>query len=353
MKYNRNGIGWMAQQFSQLTTPESLASLLGVQPDLLQSLATQPQYNTFRVPKKNGTFRLIEDPEPHLKQVQKRLNTYLQCAYYRQRTAAAYGFQINIEDDNDDRNILTNARRHIGKCWMLNADFEDFFHQIQYEWVLRIFSQDGFAFDPQLAELLARLTTYTGRLPMGAPTSPVLSNLAVIPFDLALDELARSRGWTYTRFADDLTFSSDEYINPTSIQEVRALASTFGLLFNESKFMIRSQAVPKLVTGLVVTDSDVLLPDLFVSETLLEIGKLGNLLEIHHRSGRPETQWLEHYRKQIEGQLAFAEFVLNDDDDQLQHLRKAFQEAQHTDFACEPVSWINAVYLEPASRSLY
>lgn len=354
MKYNRKGVGWMAQQFSQLSTPDSLARLLGIQPNLLQSLAANPQYNTFQVPKKNGSFRLIEDPDPHLKQVQKRLNTYLQCAYYRHRTPAAYGFQIAVEDDNDDRNILTNARRHMGRDWMLNADFEDFFHQIHYDWVLRLFSNDVFSFGTELATMLAQLTTYTGRLPMGAPTSPVLSNLATIPFDLALDALSRTCGWVYTRFADDLTFSSNTYITPNQIREIRALAGTFGLVFNEAKFMTRSPGTDKLVTGLVVSEANVHLPDLFMSETLSEIQKLGNLLEIHHRSGRPEARWLEQYRQQVEGQLTFAEFVLDETDQQLQLLRKAYLDAQQqTEFINEPVSWINAVYLEPASHTLY
>ena len=135
---------------------------------------------------------------------------------------------------------------------MINADFENFFHQISYDWVLRLFSRDVFSFNEDLADLLARLTTYSGRLAMGAPTSPVLSNLAAIPFDKAVADMARTRQWTFTRFADDLTFSADECIGPAAVQEFRHLATSFGLVFNEAKFAVRSPSVPKLVTGLVV-----------------------------------------------------------------------------------------------------
>lgn len=335
----------MAQQFGQLTDPASLSCLLGVQPHLLQLLAVQPHYKTFRVPKKNGTFRLIEDPEPHLKQVQKRLNSYLQAVYYLRRTTAAYGFQIAVDDDNDDRNILTNAQRHLGNGWMLNADFQDFFHQISYDWVFRLFNQEIFSFDSELAELLTRLTTYTGRLAMGAPTSPVLSNLATIAFDGALSEMARLRGWTFTRFADDLTFSSDSPFGPTDTQELRNLATTFGLSFNEAKFTIRSPSVPKTVTGLVLRNGCVELPESFVDDTLTEIGKLKHLLEIHYRSGRPTALWLEQYQQQIEGQMTFAEFVLAETDGQLRTLRFAYRNALQPAEICEPVSWINAAYL--------
>ena len=351
MNYTRKRVGWLAQQFSQLTDPDSLGQLLGMQTHLLQLLAVQPRYNTFRVPKKNGTFRLIEDPEPHLKQVQKRLNTYLQAVYYLRRTPAAYGFQIAVNGDNDARNILTNARQHVGKSWMLNADFQDFFHQVTYEWVVRLFSHDLFPFGVDLAELLARLTTYTGRLPMGAPTSPVLSNLAAIPFDSAVDTLARPQGWAYTRFADDLTLSGNDCFGPAAIQELRTEA-VFGLAFNESKFVVRSPAVEKIVTGLVVTADGVALPQSFVEDTLVEIDKLKHLLEIHYRSGRPMARWVEQYQQQIAGQITFAEFVLDDANEQLQQLRLAYQRALQSTDTCEPVSWINAAYVEPASRSL-
>ncbi|MGA0560704.1 reverse transcriptase domain-containing protein [Larkinella sp. VNQ87] len=133
MNYTLKKVRWLARQFHQLTHPESLCRLLGVQKHQVQLLAVQPHYNTFRVPKKNGKYRLVEDPEPHLKQVQKALNRYLQAVYYLRRTPAAYGFQIAVEDDPDERNILTNARKHLGNPWMLNADFQDFFHQIDSE----------------------------------------------------------------------------------------------------------------------------------------------------------------------------------------------------------------------------
>ncbi|GAB4052778.1 reverse transcriptase family protein [Spirosoma litoris] len=353
MNYTLQRVRWLAQQFGQLTTPDGLSQLLGVQKHLLQLLAVQPHYNTFRVPKKNGTFRLIEDPEPHLKQIQKRLNTYLQAVYYLRRTPAAYGFQIAVEGDNDTRNILTNARKHLYTGWMLNADFQDFFHQITYDWVYRLFSHELFTFGEELAELLTRLTTYHERLAMGAPTSPVLSNLAAIPFDDTVAKMAQSRTWIYTRFADDLTFSSDTPFGPDDMQELRRLAATMGLVFNESKFSILSPSVNKKVTGLILNNGQIELPISFVDETLMEIGKLRHIMEIHYRSGRPATDWLEKYQQQIEGQMTFARFVLADTDSQLQDLQQAYQNALQLIDTCEPVSWINSAYLESANHSLY
>ncbi|MGA0560705.1 hypothetical protein ACO2Q8_28830 [Larkinella sp. VNQ87] len=181
---------------------------------------------------------------------------------------------------------------------------------------------------------------------MGAPTSPVLSNLATIGFDRALGELARLRGWVYTRFADDLTFSADEPFTAHDVQEIRALAAAHALVFNEEKFAVRSPGTRKTVTGLDLTETRVVLPPAFVDETLAEIGKLKYLLEIHYRSGRPTTDWLDQYQQQIEGQLAFADFVLDPDDAQLSVLRTAYQNALLSPDTCEPVSWINTAYLQ-------
>ena len=111
--------------------------------------------------------------------MQSVLNDYLQAVYWLQKTSSAYGFVIRPTDARDEpRNIVTNAEQHLRKAWLLNADLEDFFHYVTADEVLRVFTEKPFEFPTDLANLLTRLTTLNGRLPMGAPTSPVLSNLA-------------------------------------------------------------------------------------------------------------------------------------------------------------------------------
>jgi len=93
---------------------------------------------------------------------------------------------------------------------VLNIDLKDFFHDFSVDRVRNIFMAPPFSFHHQLASLLAIITTYYNKLPMGAPSSPVLSNLACLVMYKQMEELALQSGWNYSRYADDLTFSLDE-----------------------------------------------------------------------------------------------------------------------------------------------
>ncbi|MCB0583386.1 MAG: RNA-directed DNA polymerase, partial [Phaeodactylibacter sp.] len=179
-----------AKRFLSSGTLEELALYLGKASLKLLALAELPSYNEFRIPKKSGGMRRIEDPTPELKKVQRKLNDYLQAVYHFQRTDAAYGFLANPVDDPSPRHILSNARVHMGCRWLLNVDAKDFFHMVSEERVKQVFQSGPFHFEEPIAGLLASLCCYKGRLPMGAPTSPILSNFASVPMDHALMELA-------------------------------------------------------------------------------------------------------------------------------------------------------------------
>jgi hypothetical protein len=94
MSYTLQSVSFFGKQFRAIRIPEDLSELLKIGLHLLQLLAISHNYNTFNIRKRNGKSRFIEDPEPHLKQVQKHLNHYLQSVYYFQKPLAAYGFQI-------------------------------------------------------------------------------------------------------------------------------------------------------------------------------------------------------------------------------------------------------------------
>lgn len=202
------------------------------------------------------------------------------------RTSAAYAFQLSDDDElHEIRNILTNAQSHLNRAWMLNADFLDFFHQVRQQEVFEIFFAPPFNFSEELAMLLMRLTTYKGRLPMGAPTSPVLSNFATIGLDFDLLDFSKKNRWTYTRYADDLTFSSNSAITDGHLLEIRGICNMYGYVFNEKKVKIFSPAMPKTVTGLKVSDC-VGLPDDYAENLSAEIQKLAHALEINYHSNR-------------------------------------------------------------------
>ena len=174
------------KKFCNLRSVSELCLLLKTDKRKLELLANQPPYKTFTVPKKDGGERLIEAPGGPLKKVQGVLNRYLQSAYYLEKSAAAHGFVVGVRNDDDRRNVLTNAQKHLGKTYLLNIDLRDFFHSVTRDQVLDILLKPPFKFKRQLPDLLADLLAYNGRLPMGAPTSPVLSNFACRELDRRL-----------------------------------------------------------------------------------------------------------------------------------------------------------------------
>lgn len=333
-----------AEQFCRIRSVSDLATALHTPSHVLMLWGLQPSYKTFAVPKKDGSFRHIEDPDPALKKIQRSLNDYLQSCYFCQRTQAAYGFLINPADDPDPRNILTNAQRHAGKDWLLNVDFEDFFHSVSDHTVCNVFLSDRFSFDHETAELLTRLTTRNARLPMGAPTSPILSNFASIDLDHDLLAFANTRHWTYTRFADDLTFSSDNPIDWYSVLEIRALTHTHGFTFNEEKFRLCSPSAEKSVTGLALVGDKVCLPTAFLSDLAAEIAKLRSVVEIQHRAGKPPAKWVEDFKAQLQGHLRFASFVLGDDHPDYRRSLQAFEAATEPPSGFDAVSWLSFGY---------
>lgn len=148
------------------------------------------------------------------------------------------------------RSILTNASSHLGASWLVRADIKDFFPSISADRVQRMFAGFGIAEVP--AAMLAKFATLDGRLPLGFASSPVIANAVCIPLDQQLAALAESRGCTFTRYADDLTFSG-EGVAPEREEITRVLASeSFELAEHKYKFKKRGQAF--YVTGLSVSD---------------------------------------------------------------------------------------------------
>lgn len=172
-----------AAQFCAIESVHDLIGILDEEDHLFMLTLAQPQYHVFAVPKKDGSKRIIENPETVLKRIQSRLNDFLQAVYYLHRSEAAFGFMICPADDPQPRHIVSNARLHLDKAWLLNIDVEDFFHYVKESRVRNLFQKPPFGFREDLAEALARLCCFKGRLPMGAPTSPALSNLAVTDMD--------------------------------------------------------------------------------------------------------------------------------------------------------------------------
>jgi RNA-directed DNA polymerase len=337
-----------AQYFLELKGFESIALALGVTYSTLRKLATEPAYNVFFIPKKNGTKRLIEDPNSALKRVQRKLNDYLQAVYYLQRTPAAYGFLVVPADDTSPRHILTNAQVHIGSHYMLNMDLKDFFHQISHARVQEIFESPILDFAPKEAALLADICCFRGRLPMGAPTSPALSNLAAIPLDQDLMALSAKHQLRYTRYADDMTFSGTNAITPEIEAEYREWIQIHGYQLNHDKYRLSTPQNPHMeVTGLLISETEVSLTDEYFEQLKSAIAYLSVVIDAQYltRMGASgKSLWVSDLEKQVQGKLEFARHILGSDDLQYKTLRTNFEEALLPTQHYGPLSWLDFGY---------
>lgn len=253
-----------------------VAKLLGFKPGALSHILYIQQdsskYHTFTIPKRSGGVRSISAPKKGLKLLQRRLADLLQTCIFEinqireasdepiLRYQLAHGF-------TKERSILTNARPHRRKRYVFNIDLEDFFGSIHFGRVQGFFVKDkSFLLKPKTALILAQISCFERKLPQGSPCSPIISNLIAHILDIHLVRLASRWGCTYTRYADDLTFSTNRKEFPARIATrshsashewtagsdlVRIIVHS-GFKVNQTKTRMRYLDSRQEVTGLVV-----------------------------------------------------------------------------------------------------
>lgn len=294
-----------AAQFCRLKTMDDVAQLFRIDKKELTLQAFSPLYYHFAVPKANGKMRHIEAPEASLKKTQRLLNEYLQDVYYLHQSPAAYGYIPAVMGETRPKNIRTHAQRHLGCAYMLNADFEDFFHQISITDVKNIFSRAPFHFDNYTAHTLSKICCYKDRLPMGAPTSPVLSNFYTLALDNELTLYANARDSVYTRFVDDLSFSSQQPFDNNFFSEVQEMAEKCGLMFNLGKTKYYGPHDDKVITGLVLRETVDIVDDFYqeLEKDLYRLQAVNEVAFITGKGGNPPM--LTTFKQEIMGKIAF------------------------------------------------
>jgi RNA-directed DNA polymerase len=205
------------------TTLNDVATLLGVKPAtlafVLYKIPDQYKYTKFSVPKKSGGERIISAPDKRLKLIQSRLGKLLaQCQLeveaklkVKPQCVLAHGFKAGFS-------IQTNAINHRGRRWVFNTDLQDFFPSINFGRVYGFFVKNqNYMLNKKVATVISQIACHENKLPQGSPCSPVISNIIAHLLDIRLNELAAGKGCTYTRYVDDLTFSTSEKTFPPSI----------------------------------------------------------------------------------------------------------------------------------------
>ncbi|MEE1897281.1 reverse transcriptase family protein [Flavobacterium rakeshii] len=148
---------------------------------------------------KNGKVkeRTIRPSKSKLKIIQSRINN---------RILNEIELPNNIHGGRKKHSNITNAKPHQGKKYILTTDLKDFYPSVKYSSVYQTFLELGF--NKQTAYYITRLTTFKGELPQGTPTSTHISNIVFLKIDLLLIDFCSNNGITYTRYIDDLSFSS-------------------------------------------------------------------------------------------------------------------------------------------------
>lgn len=246
-----------------------MAGLLGFTPSGLSFvLYKQPaaaKYVKFEIPKKDGGKREICAPLGALKALQRALATLLnecraEILETTPRRSLSHGFR-------EDHSIVTNAHNHTARRYVLNVDLADFFPTFNFGRVRGFFIKDkDFELDEKVATVLAQIACFENSLPQGSPCSPVIADMIAHLLDARMVGLAKKARVTYSRYADDLSFSTNQKAFPLGLAKPDPLTAGAwvagddlvkkvegaGFKLNPAKTRMQFRGSRQVVTGLTV-----------------------------------------------------------------------------------------------------
>lgn len=245
-------------EFNSLKTRQDVANILGIKERSLRyflyRIRPERMYHTFYIPKRNGDKRMISAPYEKLNNIQKKLAIVLSDAY--KPKVCTYGFV-------EGKSHISNAEQHAQKRIILNIDLKDFFSQIHFGRVCGMLMAKPYCLGREAAITIAQLACYKGRLPQGAPSSPVITNMVCRSLDTQMINLAKKYSCTYTRYADDITLSTYAKSFPEEIVQIlngkvqigsklQKLLDEQSFEVNPNKITLRYNTNHQEVTGLTV-----------------------------------------------------------------------------------------------------
>lgn len=297
---------------------------------LLYVMPASKRYTKFIIPKKRGGRRIIQEPTNNLKIVQQKLLQVLEVVY--QPKPSVHGFCTG-------RSIVTNAQQHSkNNRFVLNVDLKDFFPSIHFGRVQGMFKAYPYRLPHVVATILAQICSLPTGLPQGAPTSPIISNMLCARLDQQLQRLAKEHRCYYTRYADDITFSTSLKHFPNALavldihegnrfiqvgSELSSIINGNGFVINKEKVRLQTKNQRQEVTGLVVNES-VNVNRKFIRQIRAMLhawDKFGYDLaqeEYHdkycHKKPIKPYQELPSFRQVVKGKIGFVGMVRGQDD---------------------------------------
>lgn len=381
----------IAQIASQMSTREDLLTLLNrIKQDEIRELGfdadkfypfTMKQllyycnpnhvfhrYHQFQIKKKSGGFRQITAPRNQsFMMLLQSLNEVLKAIYTPSNHAMGF---------TEKRSVVTNAAVHKNQNYIFNIDLKDFFPSIEQGRVMKRLTLAPFNFSPQIALLISGLCSMRVKrehpietkqhdldkqfmyvLPQGAPTSPIITNMICDTLDRRLAGLAKRFGTRYTRYADDITFSSMHNIYSGSgefIKELIRIINTQGFAINDAKTRLQKRGSRQEVTDLIVSDK--------LNVTKKYVREIRSLLYIWDKYGYSEamSNFYPKYKAEkghikkgnpdlinvLDGKLMYLKMVKGDTDSVYVKLYTKFQELVNRDSSSGKTNSYGITYIE-------
>lgn len=290
-------------------------------------------YKSFSIPKKSGGVRTISAPTKLLKSFLTYTNRLLQAFY--QAPVYVTGFV-------PEKSVVDNAERHVGMNYVFNTDLKDFFPSISKSRVWATLKRYPFKFNDTIADAIAGMCCTEMKidgkkrwvLPQGSPCSPVLTNIVCRNLDRELHKLAQEYSLRYSRYADDITFSSNRNVFQKGgefQQKLEEIITSQSFSINEKKTRVQNKNQRQGVTGLIVNDR--------VNVTREYVRDLDNLLYIWEKYGEADAyaKFLFHYTPKqnryknkpnmqsvVQGKLLYLKMVKGADSEVWRRLQRRF-----------------------------
>lgn len=232
---------------------EKMSNDLNVDLDFIQKIASNSKkyYSHYQIKKKNGKNRVIHHPSPSLKAFQ----FWMVYNIFNNFNISPYAYAYN-----KGNSIKKNAMAHLNGNYVLHTDIKDFFESITNKHIIDLLTinldtlKQNFIDETEF-ELILNLCLYNDHLVIGSVCAPRLSNCVMFEFDQEVGKLISKFGdVTYTRYADDMVFSSKEFIDKNIIIDLKVLLDKYGFLMNDEKTKFMSNKGRKVVTGLIINN---------------------------------------------------------------------------------------------------
>lgn len=307
----------VAINFSRIETRNDLADFLDVPRKTLTYILyikkTDNLYTTFTIPKKNGGLREINAPYGNLKIIQTKLSKAL--VEYQDNVRLENKMNANFSHAFEkNKSFITNAKNHRNKRYVLNIDLEDFFGSFHFGRVRGYFMKNKyFELSKEVSTVIAQIACYNGKLPQGSPSSPIITNMICEILDYKIYQISKKFKLNYTRYADDLTFSTNDIHFITKYDdfynELSNIIIHSGFKINEQKKRLQFNDSRQEVTGLIVNkkvnvqrnyykETRAMAHNLYTQDEFMIDGKEGSINQLEGRlSFINQIQW---YNNKIE-----------------------------------------------------